>query len=156
MIFNVLGQYFDSGVALDLFAGSGAMGIEALSRGMTQCYFVDKNRNPIQTIKDNLDSLGIEIGKDAFLFQQDYRSFLETHKVPKFDLIFLDPPYAMNVIPEILQLVAEKRLLSDSGIIITEIDKNTQLNTRIRGIMCYKEVLAGNSRFAFYRWGEES
>jgi len=156
MVFNVLGQYFDAGIALDLFAGSGAMGIEALSRGVSQCYFVDKNKNPIQTVKENLDALQIPIGKDAFLFQQDYRAFLETHTDLKVDFVFLDPPYAVQVIPEIIQFLADHKMLSDTGVIVAETDKFTRLNSNIHGIIVFKEALAGNTRFAFYRWGDES
>ena len=101
-IFNMLGQYFDGGVCLDLFAGSGAMGIEAYSRGMSLVYLNDLNKDALKICKENCISLGI---LDYFkLYNLDYKEF--TSKIDqKFDLIILDPPYKMDNINEIIESI---------------------------------------------------
>ena len=101
-IFNMLGQYFDGGVCLDLFAGSGAMGIEAYSRGMSLVYLNDLNKEALKICKENCISLGIL--DDFKLYNLDYKEF--TSKIDqKFDLIILDPPYKMDNINEIIESI---------------------------------------------------
>ena len=101
-IFNMLGQYFDGGVCLDLFAGSGAMGIEAYSRGMSLVYLNDLNKDALKICKENCISLGIL--DDFKLYNLDYKEF--TSKIDqKFDLIILDPPYKMDNINEIIESI---------------------------------------------------
>lgn len=101
-IFNMLGQYFDGGVCLDLFAGSGAMGIEAYSRGMSLVYLNDLNKDALKICKENCISLGIL--DDFKLYNLDYKVF--TSKIDqKFDLIILDPPYKMDNINEIIESI---------------------------------------------------
>lgn len=154
ILFNILGQYFEGGRALDLFAGSGALGIEALSRGMEEAYFVDKNREPFQLLKANLEDIGIPLGNEAFLFQEDALAFLATHGKTVFDLIFLDPPYALDIIPEVIRKVVQNTMLSEGGVIVAETDKKTELPAEIGGIMKFREVVEGNSKFSLYRWRE--
>jgi 16S rRNA (guanine966-N2)-methyltransferase len=156
MIFNVLGQYFEGGTCLDLFAGSGALGMEALSRGIEHAYFVDKNKGPASIIRENLETLHIGLGTEAFVFQEDYLSFLKTHETLRFELVFLDPPYALPVLGEVLTFLATHQMLAGGGVIVAETDKTTILPPKIGGIVIFKEVKEGNSKFAFYRWGEES
>ena len=88
-IFNMIGPYFDGGTVLDLFAGSGALAIEAYSRGMSFLYFNDKESQAIQTVKKNCCKLNIT---DFRCFTLDYNDFFR-QQLPLFDLIFLDPPY---------------------------------------------------------------
>jgi 16S rRNA (guanine(966)-N(2))-methyltransferase RsmD len=156
MVFNILGQYFQGGIALDLFAGSGAMGIEAISRGVETVYFVDINQNPFRVIRENLQALGILAGKEGFVFQEDFQSFLKTRSTLVFDYIFLDPPYSMPVIEPIIEFIENHKMLSETGIIIVETDKFTDTVSKIGGIMKTREVVAGHTKFTFYRWEEKS
>ena len=127
-IFNMLGQFFTGGIALDLYAGSGGLGIEALSRGIEQCYFVDNNYQALQVVKDNLSTLKIE--EQAQVFKKDasqaLQMFVESQQ--RFDLILLDPPYAKQKIAEQLAFIAEHQLLTATGTIVCEIDKDIQIN----------------------------
>jgi len=154
IVFNILGQYFEGGVALDLFAGSGALGIEALSRGMDQAYFVDKNREPFLLLKQNIESIRIPIGKEAFLFQEEALDFLKEHSKTVFDLVLLDPPYALEVIEPVIRFLAQQGMLSVGGVIVAETDKKALPIGEIDGIMVFREVIEGNSKFTFYRWRE--
>lgn len=89
-LFASIQNYVKGSICLDLFAGSGGLGIEALSEGAQSCYFVDNNKIVIDALKKNLTSLKVE--EDYFLIKKDYVEALKTFDM-KFDIIFLDPPY---------------------------------------------------------------
>lgn len=102
---------------LDLFAGSGSLGIEALSNGCSFCYFVDNNDEILKILEKNLTGIDNNI-----LLKKDYKQALKYFKDNKikFDLIFLDPPYQLNLINSAIDLINEYDLLNDKGIIICE------------------------------------
>ena len=102
---------------LDLFAGSGNLGIEALSNGADTCYFVDKNKKCCDAINKNL--IGIENG---IVLNEDYNdalSYFKNNNI-KFNLIFLDPPYNLDCLDDILNKIIEYNLLEESGLVICE------------------------------------
>ncbi len=104
---------------LDLFAGSGNLGIEALSMGAKSVYFVDKNPIAIKTIKENLNKIKIE----SQVLKNDYKDALKAFEnKTKFDLIFLDPPYKTNYIEESLKLIERYDLLNKDGLVVCESD----------------------------------
>ena len=119
-IFNMIGPYFDGGVCLDLFGGSGGLGIEALSRGMEKLYTVDKQYKAYQVIKENFQLLHLE--KRAQVFKMDYRKALEKfyQEKLKFDLVFLDPPYGLKINQGILDYLHEHQMLASSCMIVIE------------------------------------
>lgn len=121
-IFSSLGP-LDNMSFLDLFSGSGAMGIEAISRGSNDVVFVDINLNAIKCIKENLKSLDISKGYKVII--SDYEDALNDFKEEKrkFDVIFLDPPYKEGRYEEIISFVLDNNLLLDNGIIVAESDK---------------------------------
>lgn len=155
MVFNVLGQFFDGGRVLDLYAGTGAMGIEALSRGCVHATFVDRDPAAIRTIDDNLNSLGVSRQAVAVV-RAEVEPWLKAHRSAPFDLVFLDPPYALGAVPETIRLLAEAKMLASDGIVVAETDRAFENAPDIAGIALYREIPAGNSKFAFYRWGEQS
>ena len=119
-VFSSLGGFFDGGKMLDLYAGSGAVGIEALSRGMSFAYFVDKNYEAIRIIKENITALNLE-DKTKVLSMLDTNAlhyFTENHI--KFDLVYLDPPYALQQNEKIIGILDEKGLLTSSARIVVE------------------------------------
>ncbi|XMB72418.1 16S rRNA (guanine(966)-N(2))-methyltransferase RsmD [Mycoplasmatota bacterium WC30] len=146
-IFNILGQYFDGGVMVDLFSGSGALGIEAISRGIDEVDFVENNNLAINTIKENLNNLKITEG--VSVIKLDVFDYLNTIN-KNFDLIIADPPYALNEYDKLLDIIASRQLLNNGGIIVFEADKNTLLLERKGNIIKYKEKVFGNTKFAFY------
>ena len=107
-------------ICLDLFAGSGSIGIEFLSNGASSCYFVDNNKKVIDTIKSNVNK--IKIDEEIHLVLNDFHKALKLFKEQdvKFDIIFLDPPYQDNYISDSLKLIMEYDLLDKNGIIICE------------------------------------
>lgn len=113
-LFGIIQTYIKDAVVLDLFAGSGSLGIEALSNGSKKAYFIDNNNIAISTIKNNLQNI-----ENGILIKKDYKEFLKNTN-EKFDIIFLDPPYQLNYINDCLKLIEERELLNKNGIIICE------------------------------------
>lgn len=118
-MFNIIGPYFQGGNVLDLFAGSGGLGIEALSRGCDFLYSVDNQYAAFQIIKGNIKSLKIE---NAKVYKLDYRKALKKFNQEriKFDLILLDPPYGKGLVDGILEFLIENEMLNDECIIMVE------------------------------------
>lgn len=112
-------------VVLDLFSGTGALGIEAISRGAKKTYLVDNNDLAIGIIKDNLKG----IKEDYSLTQQDSISFLNSCNI-KFDIVLLDPPYKTDLGLQAIDIIIKKNLLNENSIIIFETsnDKQVELN----------------------------
>lgn len=112
-------QFFIIGKrALDLFSGTGALGIEAISRGAKQVVFVDKNAKSVQMTKQNLNKLNL----DATVVKCDALKFLEKQTEP-FDLILVDPPYSSDLYIPVLDLIHKQNLLANDGIIVCEHEK---------------------------------
>lgn len=118
-IFSMLMPYLVDSDVLDLFAGSGAMGLEALSRGANKSVFVDCDISAISCINSNIKSCKLE--DKSFVSKTDSVKFLSTCK-DKFDIIFLDPPYFENIYESVLNVIYERELLSEQGIVVVEWD----------------------------------
>lgn len=119
-LFNMIGPYFQGGTCLDLFAGSGGLGIEAISRGMDQLYSVDKQYRAFLIVKDNVKALKIE--DVVHIYKMDYWKALLKFAQENicFDLVLLDPPYSMKVHQKILDFLVENHMLNDDCIIVIE------------------------------------
>lgn len=143
-LFASIQNYVKNSVCLDLFAGSGSLGIEALSEGATACYFVDNNKLVIDTLKQNLDKLKVE--EDYFLIKKDYKEALRTINV-KFDIIFLDPPYHLNMLNKAIELIELNDLLNDNGLIICEYEEGIVKSN----LILLKEKKYGSKNIAIYK-----
>lgn len=118
-MFNIIGPFFNGGNVLDLFAGSGGLGIEALSRGCEYLYSVDNQYAAFQVIKENFAMLKLE---NAKVFKLDYRKALKRFNDEgiKFDLVLLDPPYGKDLVDDILEFLINNEMLNDDSIIVVE------------------------------------
>lgn len=114
-LFGMIQTYIPGSIVLDLFAGSGALGLEAISNGAKKCYLIDNNQMAIQTIKDNSQN----IDENLKIINIDYKKFLKTTD-ETFDIIFLDPPYKENQLDKSLRIIEERKLLNNGGIVICE------------------------------------
>ncbi|MBI9008631.1 MAG: 16S rRNA (guanine(966)-N(2))-methyltransferase RsmD [Tenericutes bacterium] len=150
-LFNIIGQYFDGETFLDLFAGSGALGIEAISRGSGYVDFVDNSLLACRTIKANL--LLLNEKKNYKILNLDAFRFLYTTE-NTYDVILVDPPYALLEYEEILKIIVTRHLLKDGGIIVFEANKTTVLPEKLENIVKYKEKSFGNTLFGFYTMEE--
>ncbi|WP_071395452.1 16S rRNA (guanine(966)-N(2))-methyltransferase RsmD [Bacillus tuaregi] len=119
-MFNMIGPYFDGGVGLDLFAGSGGLGIEALSRGLQQVIFVDRDGKAIQTIRDNIHKCGFEDQVEIYRNDAERAVKAVTKRELSFDYIFLDPPYKKQQLEKLMEMISEQNLLNEKGTIICE------------------------------------
>ncbi|MEG0823138.1 MAG: 16S rRNA (guanine(966)-N(2))-methyltransferase RsmD, partial [Erysipelotrichaceae bacterium] len=127
-VFSKIGPYFDKGTMLDLFAGSGSIGLEGISRGITHCYFFDNNNEAIKMINSNIKSLHEEL--TCSVFKLDYKAALKycLNNNLTFDIIYLDPPYLEQEISYIMDYIATNKLLNINGYIIVESLKNDSFN----------------------------
>lgn len=120
-LFDKISLIADDAIFLDLFAGTGAIGIEALSRGAKYCFFVDESNEAIKIINQNLASIN---AKNYAIKNCDYKKALINFKNENisFDLIFLDPPYATNYAEIALEFIKNNNLLKENGLVIWEHD----------------------------------
>jgi len=116
-IFNIVQFDVEGRAVLDLFAGTGQLGIEALSRGAEKCVFVDSSRTAAAVVRENLEHTGFE--KQGRVVQGDALSFLTSCR-EKFGLAFLDPPYASDLLEKALNRMAEIDIMAENGIIVCE------------------------------------
>lgn len=144
-IFNVIYKKVENSICCDLFAGSGAMGLEAISRGCMKCYFIDKDKGTFFLMKDNIKSLNVEKEKYE-LFCGDYRVFIKRSSNIKFDILFLDPPYRMNINSNIIKDMNEREMFNDEAIIVSEQENK---NIEIDGFTM-KEYRYGAKHVAIY------
>ena len=146
-IFNMIGLYFDGGRVLDLYAGSGSLAIEAISRGMTSAILVEKDRRAQAIINQNLKMTREE---ERFeLLKMEANQSLE-RITGHFDLVLLDPPYAKEQIVTDIEKMAERELLSNDALIVCETDKSVDLPEEIAGLGIWKQKIYGISKVTVY------
>lgn len=126
-IFSMIQFDIEGRSVLDLFAGSGQMGLEALSRGAERATLVDQAKAPIAVINQNVQKT--RLGENCRVVCADYADFLRNRTgSEKYDLVFLDPPYGDNLLPGALRLLSERRLLKPGAIIVCESSSETVLD----------------------------
>lgn len=127
-IFNILQFDLKETTVLDLFSGSGAIGIEALSRGAKEAVFCDKSNRAINIIKENLEAT--RLVSKAEIINKDYKEALQILKNEnkKFNIIFLDPPYKSNYAVEAIKHIIKYKLITEDGTIIVETDDENIIN----------------------------
>ena len=140
-VFGMIQSYLEGGICLDLFCGSGSLGIEALSNGGKECYFVDKNRKVTEILKNNTKDI-----ENVYIINKDYQSFLKNTNI-KFDIIFLDPPYDLFLINSAINLIEENDLLNNNGLIICEYTKEKIKSS----YEVFKEKKYGDKYIKIYR-----
>ncbi|EET95575.1 RsmD family RNA methyltransferase [Enterococcus faecalis EnGen0240] len=150
-IFNMIGPYFDGGMALDLYSGSGGLAIEAASRGMDKSICIEKNFAALKVIKEN-----IAITKEPEKFEvrkMDANRALEQFYEEKlqFDLVLLDPPYAKQEIVSQLEKMLERQLLTNEAVIVCETDKTVKLPETIGTLEKTRETVYGITQVTIYR-----
>ncbi|KIL50359.1 rRNA methyltransferase [Jeotgalibacillus alimentarius] len=156
-IFNMIGPYFDGGAGLDLFAGSGNLGLEALSRGLDHMIFVDKDRKAFQTIKDNITKCSYENQSEVYRNDAERALKAVAKRSMRFKLIFLDPPYKYKQIDTYLAFISEHQMLSDDGVIMCEHDSSTNTPEVNGDLIRVKHEIYGTTGVSIYRLeiGEE-
>ncbi len=129
-LFNMIGPYFDGGIGLDLFAGSGGLGLEGLSRGMEKVIFVDRDAKAIQVIHENIQACRFE--EQTEVYRNDAGLALKAliKREISFDYIFLDPPYKKQQLVSLMEKVDNRDLVKPNGMIICEHGFDVELPLR--------------------------
>lgn len=146
-IFNIIQFDIAGRRVLDLFAGSGQLAIEALSRGAAYAVLIDQNAEAVKVIKENLKKTKFD--QQASVFQSDYLRYLSTAS-EKFDIILLDPPYAENFIENALRKISEIDILSEGGIIVCERPREKVLPAIVGDLICSKDYHYGKTAVNLY------
>lgn len=137
-LFNILGHIAEDSIVLDLFSGTGSIGIEFLSRGAKEAYFIDKSFESINIIRDNLEHT--KLIENAIVIKGDSLKkldYLQEMNI-KFNYIYIDPPYSDNkIMLRVLQSLNDKSILSSNGLLILEYDKDFNI---VDKDMKFKEV----------------
>lgn len=148
-LFNILSLKMYGARVLDLFCGSGALGLESLSRGAKEVVFNDFAKESLAVLKKNLATLKIPVnGDEAKLSNADYLVCLESVR-GQFDIIFIDPPYRFDYGEKALQKIAQKGLLTENGVAVYERDR--PFEGEIEGLEKYDERKYGKAYLTFFR-----
>lgn len=135
-IFNMIGPYFAGGWGLDLFAGTGGLGIEALSRGFERVVFIDQDRAALRTIKKNLDLTNLTERAEVYRTDAVNALYVLHRRRLQFDTIFLDPPYAQKKeLIHVLRRISEYTTLAPTGVIVVEHAANLSLPEHVMNFL---------------------
>jgi len=151
-LFNVLGERVVEARFLDLFAGSGNVGIEALSRGAVRAVFVEQNPRALQVLRENLETVGFQ--EQAQVLGQDVIRALDFlgKKQAEFDLIYVDPPYLKGFEQGVLEKVSQYGLMADGGILVIESSKRDLLPSEAGRLELYRTQDYGDTSLSYYRF----
>lgn len=154
-MFSSIQSYIPEALVVDVFAGTGSLGLEAASRGAREVYLFDKSSVTFPLLKQNVENLKFQdfcfpINTDAYAGLRQLAS-----KGKKFDIIFIDPPYCKEMIPEAMKIVKEHGLLNDDGIIVTKIDTIEEIYDGYEDIKLIKSKKYGNTTVCYYKHEEK-
>ena len=153
-LFNIINPYVIDSNVLDLFAGTGSLGIECLSRGALSATFVDVSKDSINIVKSNVKKARVE--NESTILNLDFKTAIDRLNVQnkKFDIIFMDPPYYKNMFIDALSNIDNSDLLSEDGIIVVEHDTKDKFIDKIGRLEKSKEKKYGNTTLTFYKLEE--
>jgi len=156
-LFNIIGPFFDGGVSLDMFAGSGGLSIEAVSRGIDKAVLFERNRKALDTIKENI-AVTKEDGKFAVYAgdaRKNLRVFASENPGTQFSLVFLDPPYAEEkTVADITEMIT-LRLVNEKTLFVCEMAKENTLPERIGPYEKWKRAVYGTIAIEMFDYYQE-
>ncbi len=154
-LFNILGAFVEGARVLDGFAGSGALGVEALSRGAAFVAFIESDTEAVLSIRDTLQRLDAEVPRSAWRvlhldFERALRQLAQAE--PPFDLILLDPPYRSDEGKKALNAVGEYAMLAPAGLLVLEHDQRTAVPATSGPLEQHTRHRYGDTVLSFYQW----
>ena len=147
-MFSIVQFDLPGAAVLDLFGGTGQLGIEAVSRGAKCATFVDNREDACRLIRENLKRTGME--REGRVVRMDYVEFLKRNR-ESFDIVLLDPPYAEEFLENSLKMITEIDILQSGGIIIAERPLGKELSRDLAGFTCSRDYKYGNTLLTVYR-----
>lgn len=151
-VFSMLMPYLQDSVVIDLFAGTGSLGLEAVSRGAKRAYFVDRDRRSIALIRENVRHCGVE-DRSVILCSDHASALSRIHDTA--DIVFLDPPYKAGLMTECLQLLGSSDILPEGGLVVAEHDSYDCLPEEFAGFRKIKERKYGKIGITVYEQEEK-
>ncbi|AKN29426.1 DNA methyltransferase [Clostridium carboxidivorans P7] len=154
-MFNIIQNKTYGSIALDVFSGTGSLGLEAASRGAKQCYLVDRSPETYSFLVKNVENLKFQqickcINMDSYKALEEF-----ARKKIVFDLIFIDPPYMKDMIPPAVEIIEKEGLLNKDGLIVTKIDTREELYQGTDKIILVDYRKYGKTTVCFYRYRED-
>lgn len=154
-MFSMIQNYIPEAVVIDVFSGTGSLGIEAASRGAKKCYLVDKNPTTFSILKKNVENLKFQdicqtLNGDSYEILKKLGK-----KGEKFDIIFIDPPYAKEMIPLAIKIIEDYSMLKEEGIIMCKIDSGEEIFKGHGDIVLINQRKYGNTTVLLYKHREE-
>lgn len=153
-LFNIINPYVLEAKVLDLFAGTGSLGIECLSRGASECVFVDVSKESLNIVRSNIKKARVE--NESKILNLDFKDAIKRLSGQKFDIIFMDPPYYKDMFINALQGVDNANLLSENGIIMIEHDSKDSFSQNIGNLVPFKSKKYGKTTLTFYKLEDEN
>ncbi|GIP43677.1 methyltransferase [Paenibacillus sp. J45TS6] len=151
-VFSMIGPYFEGGNVLDLFAGSGGLGIEALSRGMDKGIFIDLEPKSIEVIRANLKATKLENKAEVYRNEAGRALKLLAKRAYKFDVVFLDPPYRMKNADELMLAMQENDMLSEDAIVVVEYDAGHEYEEHFGHFDQTRKTTYGDTAISVYHY----
>lgn len=151
-VFDLLGHDLSGERVLDLFAGTGSLGLEAISRGAAWAVFIDRSLKAVELIRKNLKLCGVEA--QGFVLKKDLlRGLPRRDLLPegKADLVFLDPPYRKGMIPAVLEELVARRSLASPSILVGQSEQKEVLPPRLKTLQIVTSRTYGDTRITLYR-----
>ncbi|GIQ68692.1 16S rRNA (guanine(966)-N(2))-methyltransferase RsmD [Xylanibacillus composti] len=149
-LFSIIGPYFEGGRVLDLFAGTGGLGLEALSRGMDEAVFVDADHRSVSVIKENARHAGFAEQCEIYRNEASRAIRALAKRERQFDLIFLDPPYKMKDMHDWLTRMLELGLLAKGATAVIEHDAQTVYPEQLEDLHCIRQAIYGDIAITIY------
>lgn len=150
-VFSMLMPYLEDAIVVDLFSGTGNMGLEALSRGAVHCYFCDLSKESLSLVRQNVDIC--KAAAKSTLILGDYRHALKKIK-GKVDLMILDPPYKGGLLSDCIDFIEKERAMDPGGIIVAEYGDDVDLPDRFGSFIRIKHKEYGTVRISIYELEE--
>jgi 16S rRNA (guanine(966)-N(2))-methyltransferase RsmD len=149
-LFNILAPKIPGCRFLDLFAGTGAVGIEALSRGAKLAFFVERSRSTVRFIYENLEAAGLSDGAEVFALEVSRALKLLDSKPAKFDIIYVGAPYGSADLEAALEFLGNSSLLTTAAMVVAEHRSKDPLPGKFAALQKYRESKQGDTTFSFY------
>jgi 16S rRNA (guanine(966)-N(2))-methyltransferase RsmD len=155
LVFNVISDIVRQSVVLDIFAGTGSLGIEALSRGATKAIFIEENKKLHRVIRDNLEKTRFQTSGEVLGMSAERGIKLLAKKGNRFNLVFMDPPYAGGLVESTASLLDDFQLIDGGGMLVIEYSKDTNLDDCISGNFRHlKTKIQGGTKVSFFEYGK--